>query len=104
MKTQHTLLLVASLFAGALALTGCHREEHDHSKHDHGATQPPAAGKTAAKPYPLKTCIVSDEKFGGKMGEPVSFVYQGQEIKLCCKDCRKDFDKEPAKFLAKLPK
>ena len=104
MKTQNTLLLAASLLAGALALTGCQREEPDHSKHDHGTAQPPAGGQTAAKPYPLKTCIVSDEKFGGKMGEPVSFVYQGQEIKLCCKDCRKDFDKNPAKFLTKLAK
>ena len=68
------------------------------------ATEKPA-GETAkaatAKPYPLDTCIVSDEKLG-KMGKPVSFIYQGQEIKLCCKSCRKDFDKEPAKFLKKL--
>lgn len=59
--------------------------------------------KEAAKPYPLKTCIVSDDKLGG-MGKPVVFVYEGQEIKLCCKDCRADFDKEPAKYLKKLTK
>lgn len=23
-------------------------------------------------------------------------------VKLCCKDCRKDFDKDPAKYLKKL--
>lgn len=23
-----------------------------------------------AKPYPLKTCVVSDEKLGGDMGDP----------------------------------
>jgi len=65
----------------------------------------PAAGETATKeapkPYPLDTCIVSDEMLG-EMGKPVSFIYQGQEIKLCCKDCRKDFDKDPAKYLKKL--
>src|SRR5512136_796720 len=55
-----------------------------------------------AKPYPLKTCIVSDEKFGGDMGKPYVFVYQGQEIKLCCKGCLKDFNKEPAKYIKKL--
>jgi YHS domain-containing protein len=47
-------------------------------------------------------CIVSGEKFGGDMGDPYVFTYQGREIKLCCKSCLKDFNKEPAKFLKKL--
>ncbi len=55
-----------------------------------------------AKPYPLKTCIVSDEKLDGDMGKPYVFVHQGQEFKLCCKNCLKDFNKEPAKYVKKL--
>jgi len=55
-----------------------------------------------AKTYPLKTCVVSDEKLGGDMGEPYVFTHNGQEVKLCCKSCKKDFDKEPAKYLKKL--
>ncbi len=54
-----------------------------------------------AKPYPLNTCIVSGEKLGD-MGETFTFVYQGQEIKLCCKSCQKDFNKAPKKYLKKL--
>jgi len=34
--------------------------------------------------------------------EEYVFIYQGQEIKLCCKNCKKDFDKDPKKFTAKL--
>jgi hypothetical protein len=56
-----------------------------------------------AKPYPLKTCIVSDEDLGS-MGEPFVFTHEGQEIKMCCKSCQKDFKKNPAKFLKKLEK
>jgi YHS domain-containing protein len=52
-------------------------------------------------PYPLKTCPVSDEKLG-EMGTPYVFVYQGQEIKLCCPDCKADFMKDPAKYLKKI--
>ncbi len=63
-----------------------------------------AAASGPVKPYPLKTCLVSGEAFGGAMGEPVSFVHEGQEIKLCCSHCRPDFDKDPATFLAKLKK
>jgi len=36
------------------------------------------------------------------MGKPVVFTYEGQEVKLCCKQCRKDFDKDPAKFIKKI--
>ena len=57
--------------------------------------------KEATKPYPLKKCIVSDEKLGD-MGQAFTFTYKGQEIKLCCKDCQKDFKKDPAKYLKKL--
>ncbi len=60
------------------------------------------ADSKAAKPYPLKTCIVSGEKLDGDMGKPYVFVHEGQEIKLCCKDCLKDFNKAPAKYLKKL--
>ena len=54
------------------------------------------------KPYPLTTCIVSGEKLDGDMGKPYVFTYQDREIKLCCKSCLKDFNKEPAKFIKKL--
>jgi len=55
-----------------------------------------------AKPYPLKTCVVSGEKFGGDMGEPYVFTHEGREIKLCCKSCLKDFKKDTAKYIKKI--
>jgi YHS domain-containing protein len=62
---------------------------HDHSSH----------AAADAKPYPLKTCMVTDEDLDS---DAYSFVYKGQEIKLCCKPCKEDFDKDPAKYLKKL--
>lgn len=59
--------------------------------------------ETKAKAYPLETCIVSDEKLDS-MGEPYVFTHKGQEIKLCCKSCQKDFNKTPDKYLKKLEK
>jgi YHS domain-containing protein len=53
---------------------------------------------TPPKPDLLTTCPVSGDKLGD-MGKPVVFVYQGQEVKLCCPDCRADFDKDPAKYM-----
>ncbi len=54
------------------------------------------------KPYPLKTCIVSDEKFGGEMGDPYVFTHEGREVKLCCKGCLDDFKKDAARFVKKI--
>ena len=63
-----------------------------------------SAADAAPKPFPasIKKCVVSDEKLGGDMGKPYVFVHDGQEIKLCCKSCLKDFNKEPAKYLKKI--
>ena len=55
------------------------------------------------KPYPLSVCIVSDEKLGD-MGEPEVLHYKGREIKFCCSDCVKSFNKDPQKYIAKLDK
>ena len=57
-----------------------------------------------AKPTPdlLPTCPVSGEKLGGDMGKPVVFIYKNQEVKLCCKGCKKDFDKDPDKYIVKI--
>lgn len=60
-----------------------------------------SAAATPPKPDKLTTCPVSGEKLG-EMGKPYTFVYQGQEVKLCCPDCKKDFDKDPAKFVKKI--
>ena len=90
-----TLLLTGTLPVLGITFVGCQSADShdDHSSHSHSSS--------SAKPYPLKTCIVTDDALGGH-GDVVAFVYQGQEIKLCCEGCREDFEKEPAKYLQKL--
>ena len=83
---------------------------HDHPEADQ-PTAPTAQdaawlAKTRAE-YPLKTCVVSEEEFGGDMGEAVDYVYkqEGQPdrlIRFCCKKCIKDFTKSPAQYLKKI--
>lgn len=93
MNPTKSLLIATSLTIGAtLAFTGCQSTEHDHSTHSHTSA-------AAAKPYPLKTCMVTDEALDK---DAFTFVHKGQEIKLCCEGCREDFDKNPSKYLKKL--
>ena len=99
--TNRSSAVLLTAFGLLLAVAGCG------DGHDHSATAAKHAASAAApadpnvKPYPLKTCVVSGEELG-KMGEPFRFVHQGQEVKLCCKGCEKDFQKEPAKYLGKI--
>lgn len=59
-------------------------------------------GKHAAKAeYPLNECVVSGEKLG-EHGDPYVFQHEGQEVRLCCKACLKDFKKDPAKYVKKI--
>lgn len=89
--TRHilTAVLLTGLTAGTMSLRA-----------DDTTDKAPKAGQkdTKAKPYPLEKCIVSDEKLG-EMGKPVVLTYEGQEMKFCCKDCVKKFNKEPAKYI-----
>jgi len=115
---RSALLLVA--LSSSLLLAACGKEN------------PPAASKpaasVAAKPatsslvkaagvadkgwlakavadYPLKTCVVSGDEFGGSMGPALDYIFKqvGQPdrlVRFCCADCPDKFEKEPAKFLA----
>src|ERR1051325_9892395 len=87
LKTLTVANLITSYLAAPLAIVAA--DSKDAKKSD------------KPKPYTLKICSVSDEKLGG-MGDPYVFTYQDREIKLCCKDCKKDFDKNPKKFVKKI--
>jgi hypothetical protein len=85
MKTISGLFLAVLLVIGVISASA--------------AEEKPAA---KIKPYPLKTCVVSDEKFGGDMGDPYVFTYKDREVKLCCKGCLKDFNKDAATYIKKM--
>jgi YHS domain-containing protein len=59
------------------------------------------AAERSPKPYPLDTCLVSGGKLGS-MGEPVTYVYDGQELQFCCAGCVPQFEKAPEKYMEQL--
>ena len=59
------------------------------------------AAQPKLKEYPLKICLVADNKLGA-MGKPYKFTHEDQRVELCCKQCLKKFTKEPVKYLKKL--
>lgn len=83
-KSLTTTVLLASFLAGPFAAFSAEKSKSDKTK-----------------PYPLDKCVVSDEKLGDH-GKPYVFTNDNQEVKLCCKDCLKDFKKDKAKYIAKI--
>ena len=96
-KSTTALLLVAALFAGVSAFA-----------QEKGKPEKPAGSAAANAAYPLTTCVVSGDKLeDNTMGGPVDYFYKetgkpDRLVRFCCKDCVKDFEKEPAKFLKQI--
>jgi hypothetical protein len=78
MKTKTLLTLFGALAMSALTL----------------------ASSFAGDSYPLKTCIVSGDVYGGDLGPPVKITYKGREVILCCNSCVKKFNRDPDKYMA----
>lgn len=56
---------------------------------------------SGAIPYPLETCLVTENALGS-MGDPVTLIHAGQEVKLCCAPCVEEFQAHPEQYLARL--
>jgi ribosomal protein L24E len=87
-------IVSTSLLAGIVALTalGCKTRGHDEYNAD--------MKTSSAKAYPMDKCVVSGEAL--EPGKTYTFVRNGQEVKLCCKDCLAEFNKNPDKFMAQI--
>lgn len=108
MKKQIIVAGTVAMLALGLLLSGCGGKQAEQqpasvsqTKPAQQATQTPQQTQQAAQTYPIDWCIVSGEKLG-EMGPAVEYSYNGRAIKFCCKNCVKIFEKEPARYLAKL--
>ncbi len=93
MKTKLPTLFTAAVLG--LSLAACAAPE---------AAKPSSASAMVAakvKPYPLDTCLVTGNDLDSMGGEIVK-IYDGQQIKFCCKPCIKKFEANKPKYLAKL--
>lgn len=110
MKTRSTLVLSLALFAGLAASPVLAQPAgHDHQQDAPAKADAPqegkdpkpekaAADKRVGDPYPLTTCPITGEKLGA-MGEPVVKLYEGREVRFCCKSCPPKFEKDLARSL-----
>lgn len=96
MKLSYTVM-VASLMLLNLGLWGC-KEEKKGSGSGYDAVVAPETQPSAAAGE-QKVCPVSDYDI-----DPAVFVeHEGKKVYFCCAGCIGSFQKDPAKYTAKLP-
>ena len=101
-----TLLITASIMtlAAVVTLSGCEQDqpaspqEHDHSQHDHAAmTEQDVSAEGAETEQTV--CPV----MGGKINKELFTEYNGKKVYFCCPGCEEEFNKNPEKYISKLP-
>jgi YHS domain-containing protein len=101
-----TLLFVSTVALTAiLVLNGCEKKEpaamQDHSEHTAMTEDMPMEGAVAAVDETIeqKTCPV----MGNPINKDVFVEYNGKKVYFCCPSCKEDFEKDPEKYISKLP-
>ncbi|MCH7791021.1 MAG: hypothetical protein IID31_01915 [Planctomycetes bacterium] len=68
-----------------------HPAGEEHAGHDMAVNPTERTGDL----YLLNTCPISGEELG-EMGDAIVKVYDGREVRFCCKGCIEDFEADPA--------
>ena len=84
------LLLVSLLSCGLIVLNGCKKSE---------PAVPAETKEVASAAIEQTVCPI----MGGAINKSMFTEYKGKKVYFCCAGCKEKFEKEPEKYLAKLP-
>ncbi len=94
--------VIAVLGSGliGLALAGC---EKDKSVAPAKVTPAKASQAAAAQPAAQVAEQTNCPVMGGAIDKNIFVEYKGKKVYFCCKGCVAEFQKEPEKYVSKLP-
>jgi len=93
---MNTILKISVVLMAVLltvGLTGC-----NHGKKKTSAS-PAASAKVSSAAVEQTTCPVE----GAAINKNVYTMYKGKKVYFCCEKCKAAFEKEPEKYVSKLP-
>ena len=92
-KTQLEIALALTIFilAGVFLLTGCKKESEP--------AAPAETKQVVSEVIEQKTCPV----MAGAINKELYTEYKGKKVYFCCSGCKEMFEKEPDKYISKLP-
>ena len=87
---------VAFLIIGLVFVNGCKKKSP--------SSPAPAASVSAAAAVEQTICPACPGMgIGGPVNKDIFTEYQGKKVYFCCAQCKGEFEKEPEKYLSKLP-
>jgi len=92
-KTQFGTALALIIFfaAGVFLVTGCKKKSEP--------AKPAEAKQVVSEATEQTTCPV----MGGAINKDIYTEYKGKKVYFCCPGCKGTFEKEPEKYMSKLP-
>ena len=90
-KNLIMLLLISIFMLTILSLTGCKKKSEP--------AAPAETKQVVSEAIEQKTCPV----MGGAINKELYTEYKGKKVYFCCPGCKEKFEKEPEKYLSKLP-
>ena len=91
MQLGTALALIIFFLAGVFLLTGCKKKSEP--------AAPTETKNIVSQAIEQKTCPV----MGGAINKELYTEYKGKKVYFCCAGCKEKFEKEPEKYLSKLP-
>ena len=85
------ILLACALAVITVVVVGCSKKE---------TAAPVEAKETASAELEQTTCPVME---GNPIDKNVFVMYKGKKVYFCCESCKAEFEKNPEKYLPKLP-
>ena len=84
------LLLAGLLLVGLFVLQGCKKSE---------PTTPTEPNEVVSAAIEQTTCPI----MGNPINKDIFIEHKGKKVYFCCAGCKEEFEKEPEKYIAKLP-
>lgn len=107
MKIQMTLFVAVVMTMVLLMLNGCKKSEPAPAETSSNTMQEMQEHSAMATEEATKTAAAGEQTICPVMGNPIDkdvFVeYKGKKVYFCCPECKVKFEKEPEKYIAKLP-
>lgn len=112
-----SIQMASILAAVVLGIGGCEKTESQKTSApstsvapaETAAPAPTQAKATAPSPAPAKTVAVAEPEqkicpvMGNAIDKQCSITYKGKTVYFCCPMCKPEFEKNPEKYVAKLP-
>lgn len=96
-KFKLMIVLMSLVLAGLIVVNGCKKSEPSPPSEP----TPPSAKSEAVSAAAIEQTVCP--MMGTPINKAIFTEYKGKKVYFCCPSCKPEFEKDPEKYIAKLP-